>query len=99
MEENMRKLIICILTLLTFATCFSACGKKNEGTTSTSESTPAVVAPDFTIDLSHNEVSLLVGGTFQLSAEISKNRPILWRVQDTRIATVSDDGLVTALAS
>ena len=100
MEGNMKKVIICIVTLLTFVMCFSAC-KKDGGETSTNEPTSVITseAPEHTVEISHSDISLLVGETFQLSAESSKpNAIVFWRVDDPKIATVTDDGLVTALA-
>lgn len=99
----MRKVIICILVLLTFTACFTAC-KKSKDKTQTPTSTPVTSSPTseppaYTIEISQSEVNLFVGDTLQLEAIVSKpNVYVFWSVQDSSIAKVSDEGEITALA-
>ncbi|MBR2385543.1 MAG: Ig-like domain-containing protein [Clostridia bacterium] len=101
----MRKVIICILVLLTFTACFTACKKSKDKTqtppvTSTPvTSSPTSEPPAYTIEISQSEVNLFVGDTLQLEAIVSKpNVYVFWSVQDSSIAKVSDEGEITALA-
>lgn len=101
----MRKVIICILVLLAFTACFTACKKSKDKTqnppvTSTPEtSSPTSEPPAYTIEISQSEVNLFVGDTLQLEAIVSKpNIYVFWSVQDSSIAKVSDEGEITALA-
>jgi uncharacterized protein YjdB len=57
------------------------------------------------IRLSHNNRSMRVGETFQLTAEaldaggrVLSGRPIIWITSNASVATVTGDGLVTAVA-
>ena len=99
----MRKFILCIIAIIAVVACFTAC-KKNKAASTTPSSTPVTSestseAPSYTIELSYSEITLYVGDTFKLEAEVSKpNAYVFWSVQDSSIAKVSDDGTVTALA-
>ena len=102
----MRKVIICMLVLLAFTACFTACKKSKKKTqtppptTSTPvTSSPTSEPPAYTIEISQSEVSLFVGDTLQLEAIVSKpNVYVFWSVQDSSVAKVSDEGEITALA-
>ena len=54
------------------------------------------------IDLSHNEKTIIVGKTFTITAivkpEEASNRTVTWISSDPSIATVDEDGTVTAIA-
>ena len=54
------------------------------------------------IDLSHNEKTIIVGNTFTITAivkpEEASNRTVTWSSSDPSIATVDEDGTVTAIA-
>lgn len=54
------------------------------------------------IELNETELTLAVGETFQLTAEIkpnyANNRNIVWSSKNAQIATVDETGLVTAIA-
>lgn len=55
------------------------------------------------VTLSESFVNIVVGETYQLSAEVlpvdAYNRNVTWISENENVATVSDDGLVTAIAS
>ena len=101
---NMRKFILCIVAIIAVVACFTACKKNKANSTVAPTSTPVTSesvseAPAYTVELSHSEVTLSVGETFKLEAVASMpNAYIFWRIQDSSIAKVSDDGTVTALA-
>lgn len=101
---NMKKIILLVVAIVILsATCLVSCfGSKDPEKTSNSTpaiSSPSSEAPTYTIELSHSEITLSVGQTFKLEAEVSKpNAYVFWSVQDNSIAKVSDDGTVTALA-
>ena len=98
----MRKFILCIVALLTVVTCFSACkkgGGVSSSTTSESESVATSQSSGYVIEFTQNEVSVVVGESIQLEVEVSKNNVyVFWSVRDENIATVTDDGVITALA-
>ncbi|HCK86869.1 MAG TPA: hypothetical protein DHW68_07505 [Ruminococcaceae bacterium] len=54
------------------------------------------------IDLSHNEKTIIVGKTFTITAivkpEEASNRTVTWSSSNPSIATVDEDGTVTAIA-
>ena len=99
----MRKLILCLIASIAVVACFTACNKAGKSS-ATASSTPTTSKPSsesaaYTLELSHSEITLSVGETFKLEAEVSKpNAYVFWSVQDSSIAKVSSDGTVTALA-
>ena len=91
----MKKFIYCFLVALLCVCGFSACGK--DKTTVDSSSTSEV--KESSIAFAQNEITLSVGQSVKAEIETSKkNIFIFWSIRDTNLATVSDDGVITALA-
>lgn len=89
----MKKILYCLFITILCVLCFSACGGSKTSESSTSEQ------KESNISFVHNEVSLSVGESVQLEVVTSKSNVfIFWSVRDTELATVSNDGVVTALA-
>ena len=86
----MKKFIYCILAVLTCLICFTACGGSGENSSSASQGS--------SIEFVQNEITISVGDSVQAEVVTSKkNVFILWSVRDTQIASVSTDGVITAL--
>lgn len=86
----MKKFIYCILAALTCLICFTACGGSSEISSSTSK--------ESSIEFVQNEITISVGDSVQAEVVTSKkNVFILWSMRDTQIASVSTDGVITAL--
>ena len=76
--------------------CFTACGGGSEQESSSSSSE---VKQESTIEFVNNEITLQVGESLQLEVVTSKpNVYIFWSLRDTHVATISDGGVVTAIA-
>ena len=54
---------------------------------------------EFSITLNESSKTLMVGATFQLTATVSTPATVTWRSNDATKASVSSNGLVTALAA
>lgn len=67
------------------------------------KNTDPVPVPVESVTLNEPEITLLVGEDFQLTAEVlpenADNKTIVWESSDTAIATVDENGLVTAIAA
>lgn len=67
------------------------------------KNTDPVPVPVESVTLNEPEITLLVGEDFQLTAEVlpenADNKTIVWESSDTAIATVDENGLVTAVAA
>lgn len=67
------------------------------------KNTDPVPVPVESVTLNETEITLLVGEDFQLTAEVlpenADNKTIVWESSDTAIATVDENGLVTAVAA
>ncbi len=89
----MKKILCCLFATLMCIFCFSACGGKNDSQNaggSTQESK---------IEFVQNEIVLSVGDSVQAEVITSKkNVYISWSIRDEDLATVSEDGVITALA-
>ncbi len=91
-----KKLFISLLTMVTLvlAVCgFAACGDKDDGG-------DKVLATVITLD--QNEASLKVGETLKLNAVVdfkATDKSVEWTTSNADAATVSTEGLVTAVAA
>ncbi len=91
----MKKILYCFFVTLLCVFCFTSCGKKETDASSSTSSTEK----ESSIAFVQNEIVLSVGESVQAEIEISKkNVFIFWSVSDENLATVSDDGVITALA-
>ena len=89
----MKKILYCLCAMIMCLFCFSACG--GESTQESSSSS----AQEPSVQFVYNEITLAVGESVQ--AEVVTARPnvfVFFSVHDSSIATVSDDGVITALA-
>ena len=93
--ENNEKIFILFFAMLLCAFCFSAC-KQEEPVDSSSTSE---VKESSAIAFVQNEITLAIGDSVQAEIETSKkNVFIFWSIRDENLATVSNDGVITALA-
>ena len=89
----MKKILYYLFATLMCALCFSACGKTASNSASNSEQKESNIA------FVSNEISLCVGESVQAEVVTSKNNVfIFWSIRDEDLATVSDNGVITALA-
>lgn len=82
----MKKILLCILIMITCAMTFLACSKEESESTSKN------------IEFTQSEITLEVGEN--LKPEIitaQKNVYVMFSVADETVATVADDGTITAL--
>ena len=87
------KRLLCVIIALMCLPCFFSCGKGKEDSSSSSEGKNATIA------FVQNEVTISVGESVQVEVETTKkNVFIFWSIRDENLATVSDDGVITALA-
>jgi len=87
----MKRLLYCFFAMLLCAFCFSACKKEEPVKSEEKEGT--------TIAFVENEITLAIGESVQAEIETSKkNIFIFWSIRDKDLATVSYDGVITALA-
>ena len=92
----MKKLLKVLVAMLLGVCCFTACGGGAEQESSSSSSE---VKQENTIEFVSNEITLQVGESLQLEVVTSKpNVYVFWSARDTHVATVSDSGVVTAIA-
>ena len=92
----MKKLFHVLVAMFLGVCCFTACGggEMQESSNSSSE-----VKQENTIEFVNNEITLHVGETLQLEVVTSKpNVYVFWSARDTHVATISDNGVVTAIA-
>ena len=92
----MKKLLKVLVAMLLGVCCFTACGggEMQESSSSSSE-----VKQENTIEFVNNEITLQVGESLQLEVVTSKpNVYVFWSARDAHVATVSDSGVVTAIA-
>lgn len=90
----MKKILYCFFVTLLCMFCFVSCREAEpESSSSASE------VKESSIAFVQNEIVLSVGESVQAEIEISKkNVFVFWSVSDEKLATVSDDGVITALA-
>lgn len=87
------KRLLCVIIALMCLLCFFSCGKGKEDSSLSSE------GKNGTIAFVQNEVTISIGESVQLEVETTKkNVFIFWSIRDENLATVSDDGVITALA-
>lgn len=55
--------------------------------------------PDTTVTLSSTAETLAVGGTIRLTAAVEPDAPVTWQSSDETVATVDQDGTVTAVGA
>ena len=92
----MKKLLKVLVAMLLGVCCFTACGS---GEIQESSSSSSEVKQENTIEFVNNEITLQVGESLQLEVVTSKpNVYIFWSLRDTHVATISDGGVVTAIA-
>ena len=92
----MKKLLNVLIVMLLGVCCFTACGggEMQESSSSSSE-----VKQESTIEIVNNEITFQVGESPQLEVVTSKpNVYVFWSARDTHVATISDNGVVTAIA-
>ena len=91
----MKRFLYCFFAMLLCAFCFSACKQdKPVDSSSTSE-----VQESSAIAFVQNEITLALGDSVQAEIETSKkNVFVFWSIRDENLATVSNDGVITALA-
>ena len=92
----MKKLLKVLVAMILGVCCFTACGggEMQESSSSSSE-----VKQENTIEFVNNEITLQVGESLQLEVVTSKpNVYVFWSARDAHVATVSDSGVVTAIA-
>ncbi len=93
----MKKIIYCFFVTFLCLCCLSAC--KMGGETEHLSSSSASETKESNISFVQNEIVLSVGESVQAEIEISKkNVFVFWSISDEELATVSDDGVITALA-
>ena len=74
--------------------CFSACNE-----VPAQESSSSSEKQENSIEFVDSEISLSIGDVMQLEVVTSKpNVYVFWSIRDTNIATVTDDGVITAIA-
>ncbi len=87
------KRLLCVIMVLMCLLCFFSCGKGKDDTSLSSEGKKGTIA------FVQNEVTISIGESVQLEVETTKkNVFIFWSIRDENLATVSDDGVITALA-
>ena len=98
----MKKLLsfLCIV-MLTFLTAFAAtCDKNNGGEQQSSLSSSSEAEEVLSnVTLANYHVTLYQGKTYQMQATIDESLTgvlVFWSVNDTSIATIDDNGLITA---
>ena len=91
----MKRFLYCFFAMLLCAFCFSACKQdKPVDSSSTSE-----VQESSAITFVQNEITIAIGKSVQAEIETSKkNVFVFWSIRDENLATVSNDGVITALA-
>ncbi|MBQ7830887.1 MAG: Ig-like domain-containing protein [Clostridia bacterium] len=91
----MKRFLYCFFAMLLCAFCFSAC-KQDEPVDS---SLTSEVQESSVIAFVQNEITLAIGDSVQAEIETSKkNIFVFWSIRDEKLATVSNDGVITALA-
>lgn len=91
----MKKLLSVLVAMLLGVCCFTACG----GKTQESSNNSSEVKQENTIEFVNNEITLQIGESMQLEVVTSKpNVYVFWSVRDASVASISDDGVVTAIA-
>ena len=89
----MKRIICCFLLMLTCIFCFSACGA-NSGSQNTNGANQGN-----TIEFVQNEITLCVGDSAKAEVVTSQSNVfVFFSIRDTQLATVSDDGVIVALA-
>ena len=95
----MKRILYCFFVTLLCALCLTACGGKESSSTTNSEQSSTSETVEKNIEFVQKEISLSVGDSVQAEVVTSKNNVfIFWSIRDTEIATVDDDGVITALA-
>ena len=92
----MRKLLCCILASMTIIFGLTACeqGQQSENSTSSTQQSSN------SIEFVQAELQLEIGESVQAEVTTSrKNVPIFWSIRDEEIASVSNKGVITALAA
>ena len=96
----MKRVIYCIFVMLFCSFFWFACTDAEESTESTNSSssvTSEVKEPN--ISFVENQITLSVGQTVKAEIVTSKNNVfVFWTIRDADLATVSNDGEITALA-
>ncbi len=97
----MKKILSCILAVVMLAFGLTSCSilggaggdSQGAGNSSTNKNTN-------TIEFVNTELVLEIGESVQAEVTTSKkNAPVFWSIRDAEIASVSDKGLITALAA
>lgn len=95
----MKRLIYCLLVMLLCSFLGFACGKAEESTENSSSSSITSEVKEPNISFVENEIILSIGQTVKAEIVTSKNNVfVFWTIRDADLATVSNDGEITALA-
>lgn len=93
----MRKLLCCILAAVTCMFGLASCAKPQQPSDGESNSTPPSNA---SIEFVQTELEMEIGESVQAEVTTSrKNVPVIWSIRDEAIASVSNKGVITALAA
>ena len=94
----MKKIFSCILAVVMLAFGLTACNNGN--TTESSSSASSTTKNENTIEFVQTSLELEIGQSVQAEVITSKkNVPIFWSIRDADIASVSNKGVITALAA
>lgn len=95
----MKRLIYCLFVMLLCSFLGFACGKAEEPTENSNSSSITSEVKEPNISFVENEITLSVGQTVKAEIVTSKNNVfVFWTIRDADLATVSNDGEITALA-
>lgn len=90
----MKRIIYCLIAILMSVFGFSACDDGN-----TQESSSSQQNQEVSIEFVKSEIVLEVGEQVQAEVVTSESNVfIFWSISDKSLATISDDGVITALA-
>ena len=93
----MRKLLCCILAVVMLA--FGGCSLGGNGGEQSNSSTSKEQSVN-TIEFVQTELTMEIGESVQAEVKTSRpNVPVFWKIRDAEIASVSNKGVITALAA
>lgn len=93
----MRKLLCCILAMVMLA--FGGCSLGGNGGEQSNSSTSKEQSVN-TIEFVQTELTMEIGESVQAEVKTSRpNVPVFWKIRDEEIASVSNKGVITALAA
>ena len=96
----MKKILSCILAAVMLAFGLTSCSILGGAGGDSQGAGNSTNHPTNTIEFVNTEVVMEIGESVQLEVTTSKkNAPVFWSIRDAEIASVSDKGLITALAA